>query len=49
MSFGLCNTPATFQQIMQQVLSGLEGQSCFVYIDDILVASKTFDEHLQHL
>ena len=47
--FGLCNVPATFQRIMHRVLSGLEGKSSFVYIDDILVASKTFDEHLQHL
>ena len=47
MPFGLCNNaPATFQRIMQRVLSGLEGRSCFVYLDDILVVSKTFEEHL---
>ena len=45
MAFGLCNAPATFQRIMQRVLAGLEWQSCFVYIDDILAASKTFEEH----
>ena len=49
MPFGLCNAPATFQRLMQVVLAGLEWSSCFVYIDDILVASKTFDEHLVHL
>ena len=49
MPFGLCNAPATFQRIMQRVLSGLEGRSCFVYLDDILVVSKTFEEHLHHL
>ena len=32
-----------------QVLTGLERKSCFVYMDDILVASKTFAEHLHHL
>lgn len=49
MPFGLCNAPATFQRLMQRVLSGLEWQSCFVYLDDVLVASKTFDQYLEHL
>ena len=49
MPFGLCNAPATFQRLMQRVLSGLEYQCCFIYLDDILVASKTFDDHLTHL
>lgn len=49
MPFGLRNAPATFQQIMQRILAGLEWKSCFVYLDDVLVASKTFEEHLQHL
>ena len=49
MPLGLCNAPATFQRLMQVVLSGLEWDCCFVYIDDILVASKTFEDHLRHL
>ena len=49
MPFGLCNAPATFQRLMQTVLAGLEWESCFVYIDDILVASETFEEHIVHL
>lgn len=49
MPFGLCNTPATFQRLMQVVLAGLELDCCFVYFDDILVASKSFEEHLHHL
>ena len=49
MPFGLCNAPSTFQHLMQTVLACLEGKSCFVYIDDILVCSRTFEEHLQHL
>ena len=47
--FGLCNAPATFQRVMQAVLAGLEWRSCFVYLDDILIASRTFDEHLKHI
>ena len=46
MPFGLCNASATFQRLMQVVLAGLEWSCCFVYIDDILVASKFFEEHL---
>jgi len=34
---------------MQAILAGLEWDFCFVYIDDILIASKTFDEHVRHL
>ena len=49
MPFGLCNAPATFQRVMQAILAGSEWRSCFVYLDDILIASWTFDEHLQHI
>lgn len=49
MLFGLCNTPATFQRLIQRVLAGLEYECCFVYLDDILLASQTFQEHLLHL
>ena len=42
--FGLYNAPASFQRLMQAVLSGLEWHSC-----DILVASHTFDDHIRHL
>ena len=49
MPFRLYNAPATFQRLLQTVLSGLEGKFCFVYLDDILICSKSFKEHLQHL
>ena len=49
MPFGLCNSPATFQRLMQTVLTSLEWKSCYVYIDNILVFSKTWEEHLDHL
>ena len=49
MPFGLCNAPATFQRLMESVLVGLARDTCIVYLDDILVLGKTFQEHLQNL
>ena len=49
MPFGLCNAPATFQRLMDVVLSGLKWKECLVYLDDILIFSKDWDEHLLHL
>ena len=48
-SFGLCNAPATFQRLMEAVLVGLAREKCIVYLDDILVIGKTFQEHLENL
>ena len=41
MPFGLCNAVATFQRLMDVVLSGLHLDVCLVYLDDIVVYSKT--------
>ena len=49
MPFGLCNAPATFQRLMDQVLGNLRYEYALVYLDDVMVHSKTFDEHLVHL
>ena len=49
MPFGLTNAPATFQRLMECVLAGLTGEQCLIYLDDIIVFSSTFDEHLQRL
>lgn len=49
MSFGLVNAPATFQRLMDCVISGLKYNCVLVYIDDIIIFSKTLTDHLQHL
>ena len=48
MPFGLTNAPATFQQLMQSCLGNLHLQHCIIYLDDIIVFSKT-PEHLTTL
>ena len=46
---GLCNAPATFQQCMDTVLGDLKMSCVLVYLDDINVFSRTFNEHVLHL
>jgi len=45
MPFGLKNAPATFQRLMDQTLSGLQGAELFVYMDDIVVYASSLREH----
>jgi hypothetical protein len=50
MPMGLSNSPATFQRMMQQVIpAGIRLEYALVYLDDIIVHSKTLEEHLEHL
>ena len=47
MPFGMKNAPATFQRMMNSVTAGLN--FCHVYIDDVLICSSSWEEHLEHL
>jgi len=47
--FGLSNAPATFQRAMDMILAGVKCQICLVYLDAVIVFSRSPEEHLQHL
>ena len=49
MPFGLTNAHATFQQLMQSCLGNLHLHYCIIYLDDIIVFSKTPEEHVIRL
>ena len=49
MPFGLCNSPATFERLMELVLSGVLFERCLVYIDDVICFGKTEEEALYNL
>ncbi len=46
---GLANAAATCRRVMQQVLQGLLGQHCLMYLDDVIIFGKTQDELLSNL
>ena len=47
--FGLCKALATFSRLMDRVLSGLHWETCLFYLDNIIVFSSTWEEHLARL
>lgn len=47
MAFGMCNAPATFQRLVNTVLSGLP--NCNAYLDDLIVYTSTWEEHIKIL
>ena len=49
MPFGYRNGPAIFQRVMQGVLAPFLWIFALIYIDDIVIYSKTFQEHLGYL
>ena len=46
---GLTNAPSSFQRIMTNVLSDLTRTCVKVYLDDIIIHSRTEEEHMEHL
>ena len=48
MPFGLNNTPATFQRAVDVILSRVKGETALIYVDDVIIYSKTETEHLAH-
>ena len=49
MPFGLCNAPATFERLMERVLSGWHWKTLLVYLDDVIVYGKTVSETVTRL
>ncbi|KAK3104940.1 hypothetical protein FSP39_013542 [Pinctada imbricata] len=49
MPFGLTNAPATYQRLMEECLGDLHLNICFIYLDDLIIVSRTFEEHLQRM
>ena len=49
MTFGLKTAPATFQRLMELVLAGLQWSLCLIYLDDVIVFGKDFEELAERL
>ncbi|PIK41666.1 Septin-8-A [Apostichopus japonicus] len=48
-AFGLTNAPATFQRLMEHCVGDMNYKKCLVYLDDVIIFSQTFEEHLERL
>lgn len=47
--FGLSNSPATYQRLMESCLGDLHLNICFIFLDDLIIFSKSYDEHMHRL
>ncbi len=47
MPFGLKNAPSCFQRLMDKVLRGIPKSEAEIYIDDVLMKSRSFEHHLE--
>ena len=46
---GLCNAGATFQRLIDVVMAGLTFEVALCYLDDLIIFSRTIEEHLERL
>ena len=49
MACGLTNAPSSFQRLMERCMGDLNLKECLIYLDDINIFSKTFEEHISRL
>jgi hypothetical protein len=49
MSFGLKGAPATFERLMETVLVGMQWDICPIYLDDVIVLVRSFEDMVTHL
>ena len=49
MAFGLTNAPATFQRLMERTMGELNLRECLIFLDDILIFSENYEDHLDRL
>ena len=49
MALGLTNAPATFQRLIEYCMGEMNLKECLIFLDDILIFSKTFEEHISRL
>ena len=49
MPFGVCNGPSTFQRCMELIFRGVQWKTLLIYLDDIIIFSSNFEEHMERL
>ena len=49
MPFGVVNAPSVFSMVMSEILRGINWIHALIYVDDIIVFSRSLEEHQQHL